>query len=102
MLRGAVGARPASSGGGRRRARARRELGPAGFLKEMGLIDGLPRSATVVAVEPTECALLAKWDFANDLRKDPDIALAPVLHPRIRELDARLERHGAEPAAVSG
>jgi CRP/FNR family transcriptional regulator, cyclic AMP receptor protein len=68
------------------------ELGPGGCFGEMGLIEDLPRSATVVAVEETECALLAKWDFQNELREDPDIALAllPVLTARIRNLDARL------------
>ena len=68
------------------------ELGPGGAFGEMGLIEDMPRSATVVAVEPTECALLAKWDFQNELREDPDIALAllPVLTERIRGLDARL------------
>jgi CRP-like cAMP-binding protein len=74
------------------------ELGPMGFFGEMGLIDDLPRAATVVAVEPTECALLAKWDFQNELRNDPEIALAllPVLSQRIRELDVRLGREQAE------
>ena len=68
------------------------ETGPAGFFGEMGLIDDLPRAATVVAMEPTECALLAKWDFQNALRDDPEIALAllPVLNQRIREMNARL------------
>jgi CRP/FNR family cyclic AMP-dependent transcriptional regulator len=67
-----------------------RSLGPGGFFGEMGLIDDMPRSATVVATEPTECALLAKWDFRNELREDPDIALAllPILCQRIRELEA--------------
>ncbi len=68
-----------------------RELAPTGSFGEMGLIDDVPRSATVVAVEPTECALLAKWDFQTELREDPDIAIAllPVLTKRIRELEAR-------------
>ena len=71
-----------------------RELGPAGFFGEMGLIDDLPRSATVVAVEPVECALLAKWDFQIELREDPEIALAllPVLTQRIRDLEQRSKR----------
>jgi CRP/FNR family cyclic AMP-dependent transcriptional regulator len=79
-----------------------RTLERAGSFGEMGLIDDLPRSATVVAVEPTVCALLAKWDFANELREDPDIALAllPVLTQRIRELELRLERHGVEQAVL--
>ena len=70
------------------------ELGPGGAFGEMGLIDDLPRAATVIAVEPTECALLARWDFQNELRDDPDIALAllPVLNARIRDLNARLAR----------
>ena len=67
----------------------------------MGLIDDVPRSATVIAVEPTECALLAKWDFQNELREDPDIALAllPVLTQRIRDLDARLAEAESRAAA---
>jgi len=74
------------------------QLGPAGFFGEMGLIDDEPRAATVVALEPTECALLSKWDFRNELRNDPDIALAliPVLNARIRELEAALARDQAK------
>jgi CRP/FNR family transcriptional regulator, cyclic AMP receptor protein len=73
------------------------ELRTGGFFGEMGLIDDLPRSATVVAMEPTECALMVKWDFQNALRDDPEIALAllPVLHQRIRDLEARLA-HGTQ------
>jgi CRP/FNR family transcriptional regulator, cyclic AMP receptor protein len=64
-------------------------MGPGSFFGEMGLIDDMPRSATVVAIEPTVCALLAKWDFRNELRHDPDIALAllPILCERIRDLE---------------
>ena len=44
---------------------------------------------------------LSKWDFRNELRHDPDIALAllPVMNERIRELEARLTRdRPADPA----
>jgi CRP/FNR family transcriptional regulator, cyclic AMP receptor protein len=70
------------------------EVGPNGFFGEMGLIDDEPRAATVVALELTECALLAKWDFQNELRNDSDIALGvlPVLTRRIRELDELLAK----------
>ena len=44
------------------------EEGPRCF-GELGVIDDLPRAATVVAVEPTECALLAKWDFLRAIRR---------------------------------
>ena len=69
-------------------------LGHGGFFGEMGLIEDRPRAATVIADEETECALLAKWDFQNELRTDPDIALAllPVLGARIRDLDDQLVR----------
>ncbi len=74
------------------------EAGEDRSFGEMGLIDDEPRSATVIATEPTECALLAKWDFQKELREDPDIALAllPVLNERIRQLHARLSRLQAE------
>jgi CRP/FNR family cyclic AMP-dependent transcriptional regulator len=73
------------------------EVGAHGFFGEMGLLDDEPRAATVVAVEDTECALLAKWAFQNELRNDSDIALGvlPVLTRRIRELDELLAKAGS-------
>ena len=72
------------------------EEGPGSFFGEMGVIDDLPRAATVVALAPTDCALLAKWDFSRELRADPGIALAliSVLNNRIRGLEDRLTRAG--------
>ena len=69
-------------------------VGVNGFFGEMGLIDDEPRSATVTALEDTECALLAKWDFQSNVRVDPEIAIAlmPVLNARIRDLTARITR----------
>jgi len=68
------------------------EEGRGSFFGEMGIIDDQPRTATVVALEPTECALLAKWDFQRELGTDPGIALAliSVLNARIRTLEDRL------------
>jgi CRP/FNR family cyclic AMP-dependent transcriptional regulator len=73
------------------------EVGPGGFFGEMGLIDDLPRSVTVTAVAPTECALLAKWDFQNMLRTEPEVALAllPTLNRQIRNLEAQVSRFEA-------
>ena len=67
------------------------EEGPGGFFGEMGVIDDLPRAATVVAVERSECALLAKWDFQRQLGGDPGVALdqldaGPVLERRLRRI----------------
>lgn len=63
--------------------------GPGSFFGEMGVLDDLPRAATVVALDTTECALLAKWDFQRELGADPGIALAliSVLNARIRALE---------------
>ena len=68
------------------------EEGKGSFFGEMGVIDDLPRAATVIALEPTECALLAKWDFQRELAEDPGIALAliSVLNDRIRKQEERL------------
>ena len=72
------------------------EEGPGGFFGEMGVIDDLPRAATVVALAPTECGLLAKWDFQRELAADPGIGLAliSVLNTRIRTLEDRLAGTG--------
>ena len=72
------------------------EEGPGGFFGEMGVIDDLPRAATVVALAPTECGLLAKWDFQRELSADPGIALSliSVLNARIRTLEDRLTATG--------
>lgn len=90
ILSGSVRVDRESEGGGG--AVQVERLGPGGAFGEMGLLDDQPRAATVVAEEPTTCALLAKWDFQNELREDPAIALAllPVLTGRIRELDSLL------------
>lgn len=68
------------------------EEGPGAFFGEMGLIDDMPRASTVVGLESCECALLAKWDFENELRSDPEIGLELLraLAARIRTLDDRL------------
>jgi len=90
ILSGAVRVNRESEGGGG--SVEVEQLGPGGAFGEMGLIEDLPRAATVVAELPTTCALLAKWDFQNELRDDPEIALSllPVLTGRIRELDSLL------------
>jgi len=90
VLSGSVRVHRESEGGGG--AVEVEQLGPGGAFGEMGLIEDEPRAASVVAEEPTTCALLAKWDFQNELREDPEIALSllPVLTGRIRELDSLL------------
>jgi CRP/FNR family cyclic AMP-dependent transcriptional regulator len=66
-------------------------LGPGHFFGEMALLDGYLRSATVRAVEDTECLVLSRWDFMAELRSSPYIAvqMLPVLSRRLRESDAQ-------------
>ena len=60
-------------------------LGPGDFFGEMSVIDGLPRVAQVVAVEPTRCLALASWEFERLVVDHPTIGLAIL-----RGLSARL------------
>ena len=56
-------------------------------LGEMSLLDDLPRTATVIALEPTRALVMPVWDFRAALRETPDIAikLLAVLSRRIRQ-----------------
>ena len=52
------------------------ELGPGQMFGEMALITGKPRTASVVALQPTTCAVLERSDFERALQDHPEIALA--------------------------
>ena len=52
------------------------ELGPGQMFGEMALITGKPRTATVVALEQTACAVLDRPAFERALQQHPGIALA--------------------------
>ena len=56
---------------------------------EMSLLDGYPRSTTVVALEDTECVVMTRWDFTAELRTNPSIALAML--PELSKIIRRLE-----------
>jgi CRP-like cAMP-binding protein len=60
-------------------------------LGEIALIDDRPRSASALAVTPTECLLLTRDSFETLVKKDPEIAwcIVPSLAERVRELHAR-------------
>src|SRR5262245_17636409 len=70
-------------------------LGPGDIFGEMGLLDDEARSTNVTTVAPTTCALLSRWEFQEELRRTPDIAinLLAALSQRIRELDERLAQY---------
>ncbi len=62
-------------------------LNPGDFFGEMALLTEQMRTASVVAVEPTRCLVLAQWDFLGLLREDADMAVAVL-----QELAARFSR----------
>ena len=63
-------------------------------LGEMSLLDDLPRTATVIAIEPTRALVIPVWDFRAVLRDSPEIGikLLAVMSRRLR----RLELSGSE------
>ena len=64
-------------------------LGAGDFFGEMALLDGYPRSASVRALEDTECLVLSRWDFLAELRQSPHMAAAmlPILSARLRKAE---------------
>lgn len=80
-------------------ARVEREGAAIGTLKagdffgELALIEEHPRSATVVATEPTECLLFPAWEFTALLNEHPEVAV-PIMRALIGRLHRR-EHHGA-------
>ena len=69
-----------------------RTIGPGGTFGEMALFtDWARRSATITAIEPTECLVLHRFDFLDQLRQDPEIAihLLETLGRRLVEAERR-------------
>ena len=74
----------------RGRGRPKVEIGPGAYFGEMALLDGAPRSATVVAKSETICLMLSRAKFEKVLKSEPAIAYALLrtLAARVRQLDA--------------
>ncbi len=76
----------------RRGDRTLAKLGAGQFFGEMTLLDEQPRSADVVAVRPSECAVLSRWEFWGFAKGEPEV-LQGVLREmarRLRETDRAL------------
>lgn len=70
----------------------RARLGAGNYFGEMSLLDGLPRSATVKAEQPTTTFALTSWQFLPLLDEYPSISRALLV-----ELCARLRRVEHDP-----
>jgi CRP-like cAMP-binding protein len=71
-------------------------LGSGEFFGEMAVIDDHPRSATIRAIEETECVAIRREDFLETLQLRPQIAvrMLPILVRRLRQADARVPERG--------
>jgi CRP-like cAMP-binding protein len=67
-----------------------RRIGPGGSFGEMALFSDRPRSATVSAVEPTDCLALHRFEFLDELRRSPEVALRllDILALRLDQMSA--------------
>jgi CRP/FNR family transcriptional regulator, cyclic AMP receptor protein len=65
-------------------------LGPGAIVGELSLIDGLPRSASVVAVRPAQLSFLSRAAFEEFANKNPEVyrSLLAMTAARLRETDA--------------
>lgn len=68
-------------------------IGPNEFFGEMGLLDDLPRSASVETLEPCEMLRISKSGFLGCLKDNFDAAMLIIrnLVKRLREADRKIE-----------
>ena len=79
-------------GGSAGHAQALATYRPGDFFGEMALLEGFPRSATVRAIEDSECLVMTRGDFMAELKNHPNLAVGmlPALVRRLRDADARI------------
>lgn len=72
--------------------RKRRRLAPGDFFGEMSLLDGEPRSATVVAETSMRLLVVPRREFSRVLAEVPDLmrGLLAVLSRRLRQAEQTL------------
>ncbi len=64
------------------------ELYPGDFFGELALIEDHPRTASVKAIEETECILFVSWEFTALLKEHPEMAV-PIMNALIKRLHRR-------------
>jgi CRP/FNR family transcriptional regulator, cyclic AMP receptor protein len=66
-------------------------IGPGEFFGEMAALDGGVRSATLVATEGTDVALLKEWNLRSVLHENPELAVQLLIAMSERLREARRE-----------
>jgi CRP/FNR family transcriptional regulator/CRP/FNR family cyclic AMP-dependent transcriptional regulator len=74
--------------------RRRTRLKPGDYFGEMSLLDGEPRSATVIAETPMRLLVIKRRDFSTLLREAPELtqSILATLSRRIRQTEQALGR----------
>jgi CRP/FNR family cyclic AMP-dependent transcriptional regulator len=73
-------------------ARKRSRLEPGQYFGEMSLLDGGPRSASVLAETPVRLLVIKRRDFTTLLKEAPELtqSLLATLSQRLRQAEANL------------
>ncbi len=71
-------------------------LGEGDFFGEMAILDGLPRSATVVSIDQSELFMIHRRDFLHLIEKSPQVAVS-----LLRELTRRLRKSDEQIKSLS-
>jgi CRP-like cAMP-binding protein len=77
-------------------------LRPGAFFGEMSLLDGGPRSATIVAETPVRLLVISRRNFSVLLKEVPGLtqSLLVTLSRRVRQAEERAERMGGASAGL--
>jgi len=77
-------------------------LRPGAFFGEMSLLDGGPRSATIVAETPVRLLVISRRDFSLLLKEVPGLtqSLLVTLSRRVRQAEESVERIGGALAGL--
>jgi glutaminase len=74
-------------------------LNPGMTVGEMAFLDGSPRSASVVAIEPVDCLVISKAWFESLQERRPSLKIV-LLQEMTREISARLRQANVQIAAL--
>lgn len=67
---------------------------PVSYFGELALLSNEPRSASIIALEATHCAVIAQSDFNHWLLKHPDVAISLIqdLASTVRRLTNKVKQ----------